>query len=90
MAQREPELVCEIVGGEPYEYVPLGEHVVRAPGVCNGEPTFKYTRINVEHALARLSMGWTVEQVAQSYRLPAEAVREAIHLAAQALIHQAA
>lgn len=23
-------------GGESYEYVPLGEYVVRAPGVCDG------------------------------------------------------
>lgn len=30
------KLVTEIVGGEPYEYVPLGEYVVRAPGVCDG------------------------------------------------------
>ena len=64
MAQRKQELVCEMVGGEPYEYYPLGEYVVIAPGVCGSEPTFKYTRINVEHALGRLAMGWTVEQVA--------------------------
>lgn len=36
------ELMTEIVGGEPYEYYPLGEYVVRAPGVCGGRPTFKY------------------------------------------------
>jgi hypothetical protein len=57
MAQRKHELVCETVGGEPYEYYPLGEYVVIAPGVCGSEPTFKYTRINVEHALGRLAMG---------------------------------
>lgn len=90
MAQRERELICEMVGGESYEYYPLGEYIVCAPGVCGGEPTFKYTRINVEHALGRLSMGWTVEQVAQSYALPVAAVQEAVHLAAQALISQAA
>jgi len=90
MTQGKRKLVSEIVGGEPYEYYPLGEHIVAAPGVCGGEPTFKYTRINVEHALGRLSMGWTVEQVAESYRLPVAAIREAIHLAAQALISQAA
>jgi uncharacterized protein (DUF433 family) len=90
MAQRKQELVCETVGGEPYEYYPLGEYVVIAPGVCGSEPTFKYTRINVEHALGRLAMGWTVEQVAESYRVPVAAVQEALHLAAQALIRQAA
>jgi uncharacterized protein (DUF433 family) len=86
MAGQQRELVREIYGGEPYEYYPLGEHVVAAPGVCGGEPTFKYTRINVEHALNLLSGGWTVEQVAQAYRLPLEAVQEAIELAKQALI----
>jgi uncharacterized protein (DUF433 family) len=90
MAQRERELVCEVVGGEPYEYYPLGEYIVCAPGVCGGEPTFKYTRINVEHALGRLSMGWNVEQVAESYTLPVAAIKQAIHLAAQALINCAA
>src|SRR3989442_6902496 len=90
MAQRKRKLMSEIVGGEPYEYYPLGDHIVAAPGVCGGEPTFKYTRINVEHALGRLSMGWTVEQVAESYRLPVAAIREAIHLAAQAVISPAA
>jgi len=89
MAQHTQELVCEVVGGEPYEYYALGDYVVRAPGVCGGEPTFKYTRINVEHALGRLLMGWTVDQVAASYRLPAAAVREAIQLAAEALVSQA-
>jgi uncharacterized protein (DUF433 family) len=85
MEQHERQLVSEIVGGEPYEYYPLGEYIVAAPGVCGGRPTFKYTRIDVRHALGRLSMGWTVEQVAESYSLPVAAVREVIDLAAQAL-----
>ena len=84
------KLVRETLHGEPYEYYPLGKHIVAAPGVCGGRPTFKYTRIDVRHALGRLSMGWTVEQVAESYSLPVAAVREAIDLAAQALINLAA
>jgi uncharacterized protein (DUF433 family) len=88
MAGQQRELVQEVVGGEPYEYYPLGEYIVSAPGVCAGEPTFKYTRINVEHALDLLSGGWTVEQVSQAYHVPVDAVREAIRLAKQALISQ--
>ena len=88
MAGQQRELVQEIVGGEPYEYYPLGEYIVSAPGVCDGEPTFKYTRINVEHALDLLSGGGTVERVAQAYRVPVDAVREALQLAKQALISQ--
>jgi hypothetical protein len=54
MAERSRELVCEVIGGEPYEYYPLGEHIVAAPGVCGGRPTYKYTRIDVRHAIGLL------------------------------------
>lgn len=84
MAERKRKLVCEIVGGEPYEYYPLGEHIVSAPGVCGGRPTFKYTRIDVRHAMSLLSGGWTVEKIAQSYEIPVAAVQEALDLAMQA------
>ena len=79
------ELVCEVVGGEPYEYYPLGEYIVAAPGVCGGRPTFKYTRIDVRHAIGLLAGGRTIEQVAQSYRVPVAAIQEALELAAEAL-----
>ena len=36
----------EVVDGDKYEFYSLGEHIVIAPEVCGGEPTFKYTRIN--------------------------------------------
>lgn len=36
------ELVREGDGDDVYEYYPLGEYVVVAPGVCGGRPTFKY------------------------------------------------
>jgi uncharacterized protein (DUF433 family) len=78
------KLVREIVGGEPYEYYPLGRHIVVAPGVCGGRPTFKYTRIDVRHALSLLATGRTVERVAHGYKLPVSAVREALALAARA------
>ena len=78
-------LVCEVVGGEPYEYYPLGEYIVAAPGVCGGRPTFKYTRNDARHALSLLSGGWTLEEVAQSYEVPVDAVKEALGLAIQAL-----
>jgi len=83
-------LVCEIVGGEPYEYYPLGEYIVAAPGVCGGRPTFKYTRIDLRHALALLSGGRTVEEVSQSYEVPVEAVKEALGMAIQAFSHSVA
>jgi uncharacterized protein (DUF433 family) len=75
------ELVQEIYGGEVYEYHPLGEHVVAAPGVCGGRPTFKYTRIEAAGALDLLAAGYTVEQIAQRFEVPQQAIVEAIRLA---------
>jgi uncharacterized protein (DUF433 family) len=75
-------LVHGVLGEEPYSYYPLGQHIVVAPGVCGGRPTFKYTRIDVRHALGLLAAGQTMAQVAQSYDLPLEAMQEAVVLAA--------
>ena len=76
------KMVREVVGGEPYEYYPVGRYIVIAPGVCGGRPTFKYTRIDVRHALGLLAAGRTVERVAEAYKIPVAAVKEALTLAA--------
>ena len=84
-----PELVREGEGDDVYEYYPLGEYVVVAPGVCGGRPTFKYTRLEVSMVLALLATGDTVEEVVEDYslsHLSVEAVLEAIRLANQALL----
>ena len=84
-------LVREEVGGQIYEYYPLGKYIVSAPGVCGGRPTFKYTRLEVAVVLDLLAAGWTVERLVREYaqsRLTPEAVQEAIHLAKQALLRQ--
>jgi uncharacterized protein (DUF433 family) len=83
------EPVREIYGGEVYEYYPLSEHIVVAPGVCGGRPTFKYTRLEVSTILSLIAAGETVKQIAQAYalsRLTPDAVREAIYLADQTLV----
>ncbi len=86
----EPQVVREKVGGEWYEYVPLGKHVVSAQAVCRGRPTFKYTRIEVAGVLERLGAGDPAEVlVANSAgRLSREAIEEAAALAADALERQ--
>jgi uncharacterized protein (DUF433 family) len=78
-----PKLVTEMVGGELYQYYPLGEYVVRAPGVCGGRPTFKYTRIEVAGTLERLAAGENIDDIVAGYhgRVSREAIVEAIHLA---------
>ena len=89
MGYQEPGVLeREIVGGETYEYYPLGRYVVSAPEVCQGRPTFKYTRIDVRHAIGLLTAGRTVEDVARAYELAVEAVQEAVDLACQALEEQ--
>ncbi|MGH9833910.1 MAG: DUF433 domain-containing protein [Blastocatellia bacterium] len=75
------KLVREIVGGEIYEYYPVGRHIVVAPGVCGGRPTFKYTRIDVRHALGLLAAGRSIERIAEGYKIPIAAVREALAIA---------
>jgi uncharacterized protein (DUF433 family) len=83
------KLVREIYGGEPYEYYKLGKHIVAAPGVCGGRPTFKYTRIPIEFVLRLLAAGWTIEQIADKYKashVSIAAVREAVKLAEKSLI----
>ena len=44
MRNAKQKLTTEIVGGESYEYYPLGKYIVATPGGCGGRPTFKYTR----------------------------------------------
>jgi uncharacterized protein (DUF433 family) len=76
------ELITEVIGGESYQYYPLGEYVVRALGVCGGRPTFKYTRIEITGTLERLAAGETVDDIVKGYRnrVSHAAIREAVRL----------
>jgi uncharacterized protein (DUF433 family) len=77
-----PELMTEMVGGEPYHYCPLGDYVVRAVGMCGGRPTFKYTRIEITGTLERLAAGERLEDIVQGYggRVSRQAIIEAVRL----------
>ena len=79
------QFVQEMVGGEMYEYAPLGQHIVRANGVCGGRPTFKYTRIEAAGVLELLAAGDSVEEIVTNYRgrISREAVYEAIDIMTQ-------
>lgn len=79
-----PQLVREEYGGEMYEYYPLGEYVVVAPGVCGGRPTFKYTRLEVSVILTMVGQGTSIQEILRQYgksRINEAAIKEAIHLA---------
>src|SRR6266853_2093466 len=82
-------LVCETYGDVPYEYYPIGQYIVAAPGVCGGRPTFKYTRLEVAVVVDLLAAGWTTEHILREYaqsKLTPEAITEAIRLAKEALV----
>ena len=76
------KVITEILNGEAYRYEPLGEHVVRAVGVCGGRPTFKYTRIEIAGTLDRLAAGESLDEIAAGYRgrVSREAIIEAIQI----------
>ncbi len=76
-------MVTEIIGGEAYDYYPLGKYVVRAKGVCDGRPTFKYTRIEIAGTLTRVTAGEDIDSIVEGYRgrVPKEAIQEAIEIA---------
>jgi uncharacterized protein (DUF433 family) len=76
------QVMAEIIHGEPYQYYPLGKHVVRAVGICGGRPTFKYTRIEIAGTLERLAAGENEDEMVAGYRgrVSREAILEAIQI----------
>ncbi|MCD6348772.1 MAG: DUF433 domain-containing protein [Candidatus Korarchaeota archaeon] len=55
------------------------------PGRRGGRPTVKGTRVSVDDILEALANGWSVDEVAENYRIPVEAVREALKYALERL-----
>lgn len=43
------------------------EHIISGPQVLLGKPTIKGTRISVELILELFSLGWTKQQILESY-----------------------
>jgi uncharacterized protein (DUF433 family) len=90
-ASAEPKLVRANQGGDDYDYYPIGTHVVIAPGVCGGRPTFRGTRIEVETILEWLRDGRTITDILEGYpSLTRKAVKEAIGLAGDTLKNECA
>jgi uncharacterized protein (DUF433 family) len=91
MMKAAKRLVREMVKGKPYEYYPLGEYIVAAPGICGGRPTFKYTRIEVQVVLDLLASGESLERMVKNFRgrVSREAIEETLRLAAALLKREA-
>ena len=80
---RLPKLVREEIHGILIEYYPIGEHVVIQSGVQGGMPTIKNTRITAGVLVGWVEQGRSPADVAQGYRIPVEAVEEALALASK-------
>src|SRR5438552_14761767 len=66
-----------------YRVREISKDVIAHQGICHGQPTFRGTRVLVHLALESLrEPGQTVESVAHDYGLPAEAVADALQVAA--------
>ncbi len=55
------------------------------PGRRGGRPTVKGTRVTVDDILEALANGWSVDEVAENYKIPIEAVHEALRFALETL-----
>ncbi len=53
------------------------------PGRRDGRPTVKGTGVSVDDILEALANGWRVEEVAENYRIPVEAVYETLRYASE-------
>lgn len=76
-------LIKEWVGDTEIEYYPLGKYITIQPQVCGGRPTVKNTRITAEGILGALKRGDSPQQVAEDFRIPMDAIEEAVALAEQ-------
>ena len=59
--------------------------IVFDPEVCGGKPVIKGTRVTVEVVLESLANGWSVEEVAEEFKIPREAVLEVLKYALKIL-----
>ncbi|MSQ47944.1 MAG: DUF433 domain-containing protein [Deltaproteobacteria bacterium] len=91
MSKVTKKLVRELVQGKPYEYYPLGKHIVAAPGICGGRPTFKYTRIEVQVIFDLLAAGEPIEELIENLqgRVSRKAITETLRLATVLLKREA-
>ena len=69
----------------------LGRFIVADPKVCHGQPTFRGTRIFVADVLDQVARGLDRETIIEEWHgsMTHDAIAEAVHLAAQALLKHA-
>ncbi|MBI3944655.1 MAG: DUF433 domain-containing protein [Armatimonadetes bacterium] len=69
----------------------IGRYIIRDPGICHGEPTFRGTRIMVRQVLQQVAAGMAWETIIQEWRgsIERDAIAEAVRLASQAFAEHA-
>lgn len=69
----------------------IGLYIVSDPEVCHGQPIFRGTRIFVADVLDQVASGMVWEAIIEEWNgnIPREAIAEAVHLAARALLSHA-
>jgi uncharacterized protein (DUF433 family) len=65
----------------------LAKRIVADPAILGGKPVLAGTRISVEHVLAQLGRGATVEDVTREYGLARDDVLAALRFAAAQIAH---
>ena len=65
--------------------LPGFKYLEAVPERRGGKPTVKGTRVSVEDILEALSNGWSIDEVADNFEIPREAVLEALKYAAEVL-----
>jgi len=69
----------------------LGRYIVIDPDICHGKPTFRGTRIMVQHVLEQVAAGMAWDAIVQEWRgsISKEAIAEAVRLSSQAFLEHA-
>ena len=69
----------------------IGRYIVSDPKICHGKPTFRGTRVLVSDVLDQISSGMAWETIVEEWNggISAEAIKEAVQLASQALLRHA-
>jgi uncharacterized protein (DUF433 family) len=69
----------------------MGRYIVTDPRISHGKPTFRGTRVLVSDVLEQVANGVAWETIIEEWNrsVTAEAIREAVQLASQALLKHA-
>jgi uncharacterized protein (DUF433 family) len=73
---------------ETYKQIEIGKYIVADPHICRGKPTFRGTQVMVHPVLQGFERGETIYSLALNYKIPPEAVVEALYLAAKTLLEK--